>query len=80
MTHNCRTLTLIAKHEKTEFFNDELQVQIKRFMSEWKYVNDIMNGTQFTIINVWEWWSEQVRGTEYEDELTSDSVNPHQSE
>ena len=61
-------------------FSDELRVQKKGCMSKWKYVNDIINGTQYTIINGWEWSSEQVRGTENEDESTSDIVNPPQSE
>ena len=51
-------------------------------MSEWKYINKISNYQwKYLRVSEWKWLSEHVilRDSEYEDDLTSDDVNPPSS-
>ena len=52
-------------------------------MTEWKYINKISNYQwKYLRVSEWKWLSEHVilRESEYEDDLTSDDVNPPSSE
>ena len=45
-------------------------------VSEWKFVNEISESQwKYMRVGWWEWLGEQGPDTEYEDELTSDSMD-----
>ena len=62
-------------------FSDGLHVKMKGSVGECNAVHKITNSQwKYTRVSWWEWLCEPDRDTEYEDELTSDSVNASSSE